>query len=121
MHIYLNDLFVYKKCVGLYTWFAHHIRNLSKALLSFFEHACHNLDLKLAMNWKVSPMEKSQYYVYSQTLKDLDSALIELEQLAQVADSVQQLATYYAIVAVAVTPIVEKLLELSVNCFKRFR
>ena len=87
----------------------------------FFEHACHNLDLKLAMNWKVSPMEKSQYYVYSQTLKDLDSALIELEQLAQVADSVQQLATYYAIVAVAVTPIVEKLLELSVNCFKRFR
>eukprot|EP00731_Ephydatia_muelleri_P005361 Em0002g1537a len=55
----------------------------------------------------------------SQTLKDLDSALIELEQLNQEAESVQQLATYNAIVAGAVTPIVDELLELAGNCYKR--
>ena len=88
-------------------------------LFSLFERACHNLDLKLAMHWKASPMAKSQYDVYSQTLKDLDSALIELEQLNQEAESVQQLATYNAIVAGAVTPIVDELLELSGNCYKR--
>eukprot|EP00731_Ephydatia_muelleri_P034252 Em0052g16a len=71
------------------------------------------------MHWKASPMAKSQYDVYSQTLKDLDSALIELEQLNQEAESVKQLATYNAIVAGAVTPIVDELLELSGNCYKR--
>eukprot|EP00731_Ephydatia_muelleri_P038374 Em0736g4a len=55
----------------------------------------------------------------SQTLKNLDSALIELEQLNQEAESVQQLATYNAIVAGAVTPIVDELLELAGNCYKR--
>ncbi|KAL5482018.1 hypothetical protein EMCRGX_G022297 [Ephydatia muelleri] len=54
-----------------------------------------------------------------ETLKDLDSALIELEQLNQEAESVQQLATYNAIVAGAVTPIVDELLELAGNCYKR--
>ena len=63
-------------------------------LFSLNEHACHNLDLKLTMYWKASPMGKSQYDVYSQTLKGLDSALIELKQLAQEACS--QLAVYYA-------------------------
>ena len=47
---------------------------------------------------------ESQYAcgVYSQILKDIDSALVELEQLAQEACR-QHLATYYAIVAGAVS------------------
>ena len=64
-------------------------------------------------------MAKSQYDVYTRTLKDLDSALIELEQLKQEAESVQQLAIYNAIIAGAVTPIVDELLELAGNCYKR--
>ena len=57
-------------------------------------------------------MGKSQYDAYSQTLKDLESALIYLEELHQEADNVQQLATYAAITTGAVTPTVEELLEL---------
>eukprot|EP00731_Ephydatia_muelleri_P014501 Em0008g221a len=70
------------------------------------------------MYWKVSPMGKSQYDAYSQTLKDLESALIYLHQEA---DNVQQLATYAAITTGAVTPTVEELLELSGNCYKRIQ
>eukprot|EP00731_Ephydatia_muelleri_P033241 Em0026g61a len=84
----------------------HITQGIFQKLFSLFERACHNLDLKLAMHWKASPMAKSQYDVYSQTLKDLDSALIELEQLNQEAES-------------AVTPIVDELLELAGNCYKR--
>ncbi|KAL5477393.1 hypothetical protein EMCRGX_G024188 [Ephydatia muelleri] len=69
----------------------HITQGIFQKLFSLFERACHNLDLKLAMHWKASPMAKSQYDVYSQTLKDLDNALIELEQLNQEAESVQQL------------------------------
>ena len=42
-------------------------------------------------------MEQSQHDAYSQILKGLDSALVELEQLAQ--ETCRQLVTYYAIVA----------------------
>ena len=66
-------------------------------------------------------MGKSQYDAYSQTLKDLESALIDLEELHQEADNVQQLATYAAITTGAVTPTVEELLELSGNCYKRIQ
>ena len=66
-------------------------------------------------------MGKSQYDAYSQTLKDLESALIYLEELHQEADNVQQLATYAAITTGAVTPTVEELLELSGNCYKRIQ
>ena len=62
------------------------------------------------MYGKASPCAKSQLL----TLKDLESALIELEQLNQEAESVQQLATYNAIVSGAViTPIVGELRKLS--------
>ena len=70
----------------------------------------------LAMYWQSSPISKTQYDVYSAALREINDANIELEQLHQEEATLQQLATYSALVAGSSTPITEGLLDLSEKC-----
>ena len=66
----------------------------------------------LAMYRQSSPISKSQYDVYSGALREINNTNIELEQLHQEEATLQQLATYSALVAGSSTPITAGLLEL---------
>lgn len=70
----------------------------------------------LAMYWQSSPISKSQYDVYSGALGEINNTNIELEQMHQEEATLQQLATYSALVAGSSTPITAGLLELSEKC-----
>ena len=75
----------------------------------------------LAMYWQSSPISKSQYDVYSGALREINNANIELEQLHQEEATLQQLATYSALVAGSSTPITAGLLELSAKCHEEVK
>ena len=75
----------------------------------------------LAMYWQSSPISKSQYDVYSGALREINNANIELEQLHQEEATLQQLATYSALVAGSSTPITAGFLELSAKCHEEVK
>ena len=70
----------------------------------------------LAMYWQSSPISKTQYDWYSVELRDINDANVELEQLHQEEATLEQLATYSALVAGSSTPITAGLLDLSEKC-----
>ena len=57
-----NDVYMHaiQHIIGLYTRY--------QKIFTLFEEACHQLDLKLAMHWKVKSFNSSEYEAYSSRL-----------------------------------------------------